>query len=61
MRLGGGKGKKELIKFKGEKFLAVPQSKSVVSEALASKRDVRGYSEFYYYTLALFSIFRRFN
>lgn len=29
-----GGGKKGLIKFKGEKFPAVPQGKSVVSEAL---------------------------
>jgi len=29
-----------LIKFKGEKFPAVPQSKSVVSEALFSKQEM---------------------
>lgn len=59
---GGGEGKKELIKFKGEKFPAVPQSKSVVSEALTSKQEMYVVIVgFYYYMLPLFSIFIRFN
>lgn len=56
------KGKKGLIKFKGEKFPAVPQSKSAVSEALSSKQEMCVVKVgFYYYPLPLFSIFISFN
>lgn len=56
------KGKKGLIKFKGEKFPAVPQSKSVVGEAPSSKQEMCMVTVgFYYYPLPLFSIFIRFN
>lgn len=54
--------KKELIKFKGEKFPAVPQSKSVVSEAFSGKQEMCVVTVgFYYHPLPLFSIFIRFN
>lgn len=54
--------KKKLIKFKGEKFPAVPRSKSVVSKALFSKQEMYVVIVFFYYcTLPLFSIFIRFN
>lgn len=50
------------MKFKGEKFPAVPRSKSVVSEALSSKQEMYVVIVgFYYYMLPLFSIFIRFN
>jgi len=56
------KGKKGLIKFKGEKFPAVPQSKSAVTEALSSKQEMYVVIVgFYYYTLPLCSISLRFN
>lgn len=43
------KKKKGLIKFKGEKFPAVPQSKSVVTEALSSKQEMCVVTVGFYY------------